>query len=747
MKLQQLFSFLLTLSGFSGHSSVLVHAKKHGNISIEEEIPFNATPHSSSHPEWYEEGPLNGEGKGRYSLVAVPAPSSSSSLLPRNLKGSKSSPFFFEDCSNICASNGGVATNHHGDCCKGGVSYLKVLFSASQVDVSGTITLDPIVAGSFTNDNNNSPSCTTAWTSKGNKAGSIFGSKGSKAHSSQAPHSRSLLDHQVGPSRQSKRPKASSSFTSRTPHSRSDTGNPSTSGPSRFSFKGSKAASLPSQTRYSKSDAGSSITPQPSSISSKWSKAVSSQSFQSPYSGTGGSSSQASYYSSKGTKDNSFHPSRSPSHRGSKGTKGDIFRGSGLKIVDCEDPCIKFPFEDHTCSSTALSKTKNGVHPGDNICFAMIDSTNQILFDVKMPKKITIWFSSGDGEVLVGAIYTRCRFPLVKPYGISFVNACTPGGFTYRGRKSHVKIDESITDPHLSFIDGISTKYFGSVKAVLAEEDTESYTQDFSIGFETCGCTCEKSNVTSPISDPPSVDTSPNPSSAPSNRPLLSPTKNPSPTPTKRPSLFPTSEVTVTPSTESESPSFSFTSSSSSSSSSTIKVQPGPGSPPTASTSVPSCSSTCVQCLLERCVFAGSTAACDITANAPGLSDDFEEDNAEFATLFPAPLPIVGKGKGIKSKKDFGKGGPEKYVKKTPKDSYRGHRKGGKGRKDGYYFYYSSRAKGRKGNSYFHYSGTGKDEEGGYYFQYSGNNRHLEHIEYHQSRIEYLKELLEHAEE
>lgn len=127
----------------------------------------------------------------------------------------------------------------------------------------------------------------------------------------------------------------------------------------------------------------------------------------------------------------------------------------------------------------------------------------------------------------------------------------------------------------------------------------------------------------------------------------------------------------------------------------------GPGAP-TGST----CNPGCAAFIEQHCVFVGTNQACNVNFPIPVITDDDEEEGAEVGTIPPSvesPKPhYTGNfGKGTNG---FGKSG----------------NKGGKG------------AKGK----------DGKGSKGAKYVSKSGYERHLQKIEYHQSRIDYLKKLL-----
>ena len=148
---------------------------------------------------------------------------------------------------------------------------------------------------------------------------------------------------------------------------------------------------------------------------------------------------------------------------------------------------------------------------------------------------------------------------------------------------------------------------------------------------------------------------------------------------------------------------------------------------------------------MERCVFTGTKNACDINGIIPIIINDEEEaDSADAATLFPS-----GDGKASKGTKSMNgerKSAPEKSGKKSEKNV--GFGKGKADGKSGDKLEKSQSKSGKKSTEKSKGKGEkgGKNEKSGYYFHHS-RQRHLEQIEYHQSQIEYFKELLKHTED
>jgi hypothetical protein len=249
---------------------------------------------------------------------------------------------------------------------------------------------------------------------------------------------------------------------------------------------------------------------------------------------------------------------------GPKGTKAGAFpkapSPSGLssnyehRLVDCNAACIQNPFGGVACDEDSVLNEKK-VEPGSEICIAMIKSeTNQmheVAFDEKMPTDLYVLFLSSEG-FSVGAIHTSCSVPLSQSWGVRLEDPCndTDSSSDKNNHTSerHINVSsDTIGDstPYLSFIDGISTKYFSAVEEVLREPDTPSYVQDFSIGFKNCGCTCERFNPGSTPSLTPS--TGAHPSSVPSKDPTSTPIFAPSPAPFEAPASSPTTNPSSMP--------------------------------------------------------------------------------------------------------------------------------------------------------------------------------------------------------
>ena len=149
-------------------------------------------------------------------------------------------------------------------------------------------------------------------------------------------------------------------------------------------------------------------------------------------------------------------------------------------------------------------------------------------------------------------------------------------------------------------------------------------------------------------------------------------------------------------------------------------------------------------------MFIGTNDACNINAKIPIITDDDQEEGAAAAT-FPPSAPAVetdtanntGKsGKGTKGKIGSGKNGSGKAGKK-----------GEKGMASPKPYNFEKVIEGEEGHKKMDERMSQSDSKlvkqnkekggkGGQYFYYSGYERHLQKIEYHQSRIEYYKKLL-----
>ena len=238
------------------------------------------------------------------------------------------------------------------------------------------------------------------------------------------------------------------------------------------------------------------------------------------------------------------------------------------RLVDCNAACIQNPFDGVACEEDSVLNEKE-VEVGSEICIAMIKSeTNQvheIAFDEKMPTDLYVLFLSSEG-FSVGAIHTSCSVPLSQSWGVRLEDPCNDAasgnGRKKHARERHINVSDIAGDstPYLSFIDGISTKYFSAVEQVIREPDTQSYVQDFSIGFKNCGCTCE--SFTPSLTPSAGANPSSIPSKGPTSAPIFapspapfeattsSPTKRPTSGPIFAPSPAPFEATTISPTTE-----------------------------------------------------------------------------------------------------------------------------------------------------------------------------------------------------
>jgi hypothetical protein len=502
-----------------------------------------------------------------------------------------------------------------------------------------------------------------------------------------------------------------------------------------------------------------------------------------------GSSSKDSWHSSKGT---------------SKGTKsGSIPKAPSQsesspvyehRLVDCNAKCVQDPFGVDGCDDNLVMNEKK-VKPGTEICIATVQSEGnetQVAFDVKMPIEVSLLFLSAEG-FSVGAIHTSCSVALSSSYGVRLDDPCdhTSSGIGKKihARNRHINVDEIVDDstPYLSFIDGISTKYFNAVEYVACEDDTESYLQDFSVGFNNCGCTCERYNAgysSAPSASPSLSDAGAVASSVPSKSPTSVPTFVPTLAPLIDPTPSPVKLSTASPSSKpSSAPTEASTSGTSSSTSEMSPGNPGkyltdfnllqpiillthyfsslflccfvgPASPPFST-----CSSECAAFVFEHCVFAGTNDACIINADVPAFADDDDEiEGAIVATLSPTGYPTAatsetfsayGKGKsgkGTKGAKGYGKGW---YYGKDGKKGAKASRVG-KATEAEYGRKKAGEAMSHPGSklaeSKLAGQSIGKAGKGGKANNSSGYDRNLRKIEYHQSQIDHLKKLMMHLE-
>lgn len=148
----------------------------------------------------------------------------------------------------------------------------------------------------------------------------------------------------------------------------------------------------------------------------------------------------------------------------------------------------------------------------------------------------------------------------------------------------------------------------------------------------------------------------------------------------------------------------------------------GPGFP----TSGPTCSSECSAFVLQHCVFVGTNTACDMRAPGPIVADD---DDGEGAAAAPLPHFLEPKFADdvefvlVKGSKGSGKKQGKKNT-SMDKGSERSRKKGGNRSNK---LTKHSKGKGRKGRL------LASDSE---------YQLHLQKIKYHQSRIDYLQNLL-----
>lgn len=137
-------------------------------------------------------------------------------------------------------------------------------------------------------------------------------------------------------------------------------------------------------------------------------------------------------------------------------------------------------------------------------------------------------------------------------------------------------------------------------------------------------------------------------------------------------------------------------------------------------------------------MFVGTNNACNINDEVPVVADDDQVEGAVVETL----ANDTGKsGKGTKGKKGFGKSGSGKVGKKEGKGASFGQAT------EGEYGHKKTDEKMNHSDSNLAKQSKGKGGKGRESFSNGGYERHLQQVEYHQSRIDYFKKLFTHAEE
>jgi hypothetical protein len=160
-----------------------------------------------------------------------------------------------------------------------------------------------------------------------------------------------------------------------------------------------------------------------------------------------------------------------------------------LRFVPCDDLCVIEPLTRVPCSDTMSAME---VTNGTEVCVAMVNvATDEVLLDQKMGTNVYFYLiPDGAGEVgaLQGVVHASCSKPIVPPYAASFNDPCH-----FDEENALLNLEYySGSIPYLAFVDGISTKYFQSVKNTMDDaQDQGSYMNDFDITFGNCGCTCE----------------------------------------------------------------------------------------------------------------------------------------------------------------------------------------------------------------------------------------------------------------
>ena len=214
-----------------------------------------------------------------------------------------------------------------------------------------------------------------------------------------------------------------------------------------------------------------------------------------------------------------YSPSKSVSVRTeSLDTNIEINRADSNEVylVRCDDKCLTEPLSGKACSS--ISKTQPDIKNGDEICIASVNPITQIPnFAKRLPPTLRTYFFSDpttadpdDSIVYKTIIETCCSKPLVKPWGVILVEACTT-----RPRQKPINLSTTnTTNIVLAFQGGISTGYYEVAKKLGNENEA---------GFEmgNCGCDCSPSSKPSslPSALPSPAPSSPNRTPIPTIRP------------------------------------------------------------------------------------------------------------------------------------------------------------------------------------------------------------------------------------
>ncbi len=220
-----------------------------------------------------------------------------------------------------------------------------------------------------------------------------------------------------------------------------------------------------------------------------------------------------------------------------------------LRIVDCNDICVQKPFGGFPCDLDSVVNEKE-IAPGSAFCIAMVRPSKtlyeyEVAFDQKMDHNVNVLFLGSEG-FSVGAIHTSCSKPLSLSWGVLFGDCSDSESGSSKNKNEHIDVSNFVDNsvPYLSFIDGISTEYFITAENALSTPNTTSYVKNFDIGFNNCGCTCERSDAAIPVE--PSSTPSKNPSPVPSFVPSKNPTPSPSSKSSSSPSVAPTESATST---------------------------------------------------------------------------------------------------------------------------------------------------------------------------------------------------------
>jgi len=166
--------------------------------------------------------------------------------------------------------------------------------------------------------------------------------------------------------------------------------------------------------------------------------------------------------------------------RGARHLQDSDSPATTLRIIACDDICLRNPLSGDRCSTAVDFKNMT---LGSTVCFAQVDVEGFPRFDEPLPSTITFSFEANDEERYFNDINTSCENPLVFPWA-SMALASSEQTEPVPNPINSLVMQE-INLPIFVYQGGISV---GSYRAAMNDRSNEA---GFQLDPASCGCDCE----------------------------------------------------------------------------------------------------------------------------------------------------------------------------------------------------------------------------------------------------------------